>query len=78
MTLLPPAAPRYLLVPDAARREVRLFDLLRPSGPGVAVVPVDPSRTVYGVKSKGVLTPFHPVSLIPYDLRVTGRLTAAI
>lgn len=38
MMLVPPLAPRYLLVPDAVRKQLQVFDLLRPSGPGVAVL----------------------------------------
>ena len=33
---------------------------------------------MYGVKFMGGIPPFHPVSLIQFDLRVTGRLTAAM
>eukprot|EP01043_Picozoa_sp_COSAG02_P011362 COSAG02_NODE_417_length_22746_cov_9.074172_13_plen_129_part_00 len=42
--------------------------------------PVDPSHTVYGVKSKGSIEPIRTctVSLIQYDFSVTGRLTAAM
>ena len=39
---------------------------------------VEPSRTVYDVKFWGKILPTDPVSPIQYDLRVTGRLTAAI
>ena len=35
---MPPPAQRYLLVPDIMRKQLRAFDLLRPSGPGVAVL----------------------------------------
>ena len=38
MILVPPAAPRYLLVQDSVRKELRVFDLLRPASPGVAVL----------------------------------------
>lgn len=38
MMLVPRLAPRYLLIPDAPRKQLRAFDLLRPSGPGVAVL----------------------------------------
>ena len=46
MMLVPPPAPRYLLVPDELRRQLRVFDLLRPSGPGVAVLHGDEMKVV--------------------------------
>lgn len=46
LTLVPPAAPRYLLVADKYRKQLRVFDLLRPSGPGVAVLHGDGMRVM--------------------------------
>ena len=38
LMLVPPQAPRYLLVPSQLSSELQVYDLLRPDEPGVAVL----------------------------------------
>ena len=69
MLFLPPKALRQL-----QNGAIQKIDLI------MDTAALQSSRPVLCTTSNegGVITPYHPVSLIQYDLRVTGRLTAVI
>ena len=71
MMLAPAPAPRYLLAPNATRRQLRVFDLLRPSGPGVAVLHGDEMRAMTAALSADgesiCLGCYNPGALRVYD-----------